>query len=383
MLTSRRPDTIHLYDFYSYWRTVAGNFCTLPQYFKENDYYTFSIGKVFHPGISSNFTDDFPISWSEPTYHPSSEKYLNDAVCLTANGKLHKNLLCPIDLNLFPGHILPDIASTLEAKKILEDRYKVGKNFFLAIGYHKPHIPFQFPAKYLKYHQNLSKFEAPDDTFKPEGFPDVAWNPFSDLRRRDDVKELNLNFPFGTFPREFRVKARQHYYAAITYIDDLIGELLKSVDFKNTIVALTSDHGWSLGEHTEWAKFSNFDVAVKVPLLIYDGSGNHLVNADISELVDVFPTLVDLAGLPHIPSCDGSNEICCTEGKSLIESSESSFAISQYPRPGLLPTEHPNSDAPKLHQIQIMGYSLRTQQFRYTAWVGFDAKMLQKGEKDF
>lgn len=376
ILTSRRPDTIRLYDFYSYWRTFAGNFTTLPQYFKEHGYFTYSIGKVFHPGASSNFTDDYPYSWSEPTYHPRSEKYLNAAVCLEANGNFVANLLCPIDLNIFPGHILPDIDSTLHAKHIL------GANkdyFFLAIGYHKPHIPFQFPSKYLEYHQDLEKFAKPEDDFKPYDMPDVAWNPFEDIRRRADVKEMNLTFPFQTLPRDFRLKTRQHYYASVTYIDDLIGQLLKSVNLTNTIIVLTSDHGWSLGEHTEWAKYSEFEVALKVPLLIYDGGKTEKVST-ISEAIDIFPTVVELAGLPKMSSCSASvNLNACTEGKSLLSMEmEGNAAVSQYPRPGVFPTLL--SDKPRLNQIQIMGYSIRTKQFRYTIWIRFDPKTLQKGK---
>ena len=70
---SRRPDTTRLYDFYSYWRHAAGNYTTLPQYFKENGYETYSIGKVFHPGISSNFSDDSPYSWTLRAFHPSTQ----------------------------------------------------------------------------------------------------------------------------------------------------------------------------------------------------------------------------------------------------------------------------------------------------------------------
>ncbi|TKC36841.1 hypothetical protein EI555_016251 [Monodon monoceros] len=80
LLTGRRPDTTRLYDFNSYWRAHSGNFSTIPQYFKENGYVTMSVGKVFHPGVSSNHSDDSPYSWSLPPYHPSSEKYENTKV---------------------------------------------------------------------------------------------------------------------------------------------------------------------------------------------------------------------------------------------------------------------------------------------------------------
>lgn len=150
LLTSRRPDSLRLYDFYSYWRTTVGNFTTLPQYFKENGYFTYSIGKVFHPGISSNFSDDYPFSWSIKPFHPKTEVYMNSKVCIDANGNLAKNLLCPVIVNLQPDETLPDLESSQEAVRFLKNKEKITrKPFFLAVGFHKPHIPFKFPIEYL------------------------------------------------------------------------------------------------------------------------------------------------------------------------------------------------------------------------------------------
>lgn len=80
MLTSRRPDTLLTYNFQHYWRTFAGNFTTMPQYFKEHGYRTESIGKIFHHGPSSNKTDDYPFSWSNPVYLPSTQEFRNKPV---------------------------------------------------------------------------------------------------------------------------------------------------------------------------------------------------------------------------------------------------------------------------------------------------------------
>ncbi|XP_065075528.1 iduronate 2-sulfatase-like [Ochlerotatus camptorhynchus] len=382
-LTGRRPDTTKLYDFYSYWREAAGNFTTLPQYFKHNGYRTQSIGKIFHPGISSNFTDDYPLSWSNPPYHPSTADYMNKATCIDKiTGKMTNNLLCPVVVQLQPEGTLPDIQSTAAAKDFLKSHRNSSEPFFLAVGYYKPHIPFKIPAEYLEFHKTTD-FKTLDLNYPPHGLPAVAWSSYLDIRIRDDMMALNISYPFGPIPDAVKLKIRQHYYAAVSYIDDLIGQLLKDVNYEDTIIVLTSDHGWSLGEHAEWSKFSNYDVALKVPLIVYSPQVKPRSENKIDkvvELLDLFPTLVDLAGLPPIETCGSKvNAETCVEGKSLQPfilgetcDSQPDEAFSQYPRPGTFPSVHPDSDKPKLYQIKIMGYSLRTKQFRYTAWIGFD-----------
>ncbi|XP_050098609.1 iduronate 2-sulfatase [Anopheles aquasalis] len=387
MLTGRRPDTVRLYDFYSYWREFSGDFTTLPQYFKQQGYRTHSVGKIFHPGASSNFTDDYPLSWSTPTFHPRSDPYSNSPVCPDPadGGRLHRNLLCPVIPERQPFHTLPDIESTQEATRFL--REPRNEPYFLAVGYRKPHIPFRIPVEYLNQHPQ-SKFQTVGSGQRPYGLPSVAWAPFLDVRNRDDFERLGVPFPYGRIPEDFQQRIRQHYYAAVTYVDDLIGQLLAEVKMDQTIIMVTSDHGWSLGEHGEWAKYSNYDVALRVPLVLVTPTlpaGNGMKIANVVELLDVFPTLVDLAGLPPVPACSKQRPhkaVTCVEGKSLAsllinatvgeDQEEQWVAYSQFPRPGIEPSVVPSSDEPKLRYIKIMGYSLRTARFRYTAWIQFN-----------
>lgn len=229
------------------------------------------------------------------------------------------------------------------------------------------------------------------------------------------MRRLNISEPFGPIPELFGAKIRQHYAASVTFVDDQIGRLLSYVNFEDTIVVLTSDHGWSLGEHAEWAKYTNFDVGLRVPLLFkLPNQRRGVVKSNVVELVDIYPTLVDLLGLTRVKPCQGKLYRVCTEGKSLVPllsltsaaqslpsnnfvvaaprnhrnssnkmQNENYFtynpfarmemAFSQYPRPGLSPTMQPNSDRPKLGQIKIMGYSVRLQRFRYTMWTPFNS----------
>nr|XP_034191720.1 iduronate 2-sulfatase isoform X1 [Osmia lignaria] len=457
-LTSRRPDTLQLYDFYSYWRTDTGNFTTLPQHLKENGYITKSIGKVFHPGISSNHSDDSPYSWTEVPFHPFTEKYKNVPVC-QANVRLSptQNLICPVKLSSMPNKTLPDIEILNEAKSFILNQTGSTRPFFLAVGFQKPHIPFKYPKKYLKYHP-LHKFEVPNPYKWSENVSSIAYNPWNDLRTRNDVEALNLKFPWEKIPKSFAQLIIQSYYASVTYIDDLIGQLINQLKFSslihNTTIILMSDHGWSLGEHAIWAKYSNYDVALRVPLIMSipgltfkqnrenkrvevtnqasatqsllnhkqtDGYSNdvskcykknvfnivsvrnslknQIIIDSLVELVDVFPTIANLANC-SIPICSDEDtkkenmfieqsnprvEIVCSEGITLVPLMRAALqkksllwkkaAFGQYPRPSIEPSLHPNSDEPRFKEIIAMGYTLKTNKYRYTLWLRFKPEM--------
>ncbi|XP_078067902.1 iduronate 2-sulfatase [Mustelus asterias] len=418
-LTSRRPDTTRLYDHNSYWRAHAGNYTTLPQYLKMHGYITLSVGKVFHPGIVSNHTDDYPYSWSVPPFHPSTQKYKNAKVCKGPDGKKHANLVCPVDVEEMPERTLPDIQSTKEAIRLLKNVKGLESPFFLAVGYHKPHIPLKYPKEFLKLYPRDKIPLAPDHKV-PLKLPPVAYNPWTDLRIRDDVKALNISFPYGPIPDDFQVLIRQSYFAAVSYMDTQVGRLLNALDEQelanNTIVVFTADHGWALGEHGEWAKYSNFDVATRVPLMFYvpgmteafprlgqrmfpfinpftDKVGHmptgSMRNVNV-ELVDLFPTLCQVLGLPCPPVCPASSfhVDLCTEGKSMANYLSSSamtwnhesIAFSQYPRPA--DTPQPNSDLPRLKDIRVMGYSIRSVDYRYTEWVSYNASTFSANLSD-
>ncbi|XP_019939410.1 iduronate 2-sulfatase [Paralichthys olivaceus] len=419
MLTSRRPDTTRLYDFNSYWRVHSGNYTTLPQYFKSRGYFTASVGKVFHPGIASNHSDDYPYSWSIPAYHPASFHFEKEKMCKGEDGKLHANLLCAVNVTEQPGGTLPDLESTDEAVRLLKSWANDDVPFFLAVGFHKPHIPFRIPREYLSLYPLEEMTLAPDPSV-PKLLPPVAYNPWTDVRKRDDVQKLNISFPYGPIPKDFQLRLRQHYYAAVSYMDAQVGRLLSTLDdlrlADDTMVVFTSDHGWSLGEHGEWAKYSNFDVSTRVPLIFYvpgvttrqDFLGvspfpfidvltkseysfkNDKVRRNVVELVDVFPTVAYMAGLRAPEPCDDVSfqEELCTEGDNLAYTfrhrergeDEEAVSFSQYPRPA--DTPQVNSDLPDLKDIKVMGYSLRTWDYRYTLWLGYNPKTFQVNVTD-
>ncbi|PSN43846.1 Iduronate 2-sulfatase [Blattella germanica] len=225
-------------------------------------------------GISSNHSDDQPYSWSEEPYHPPTQQFKNARVCHQPDGSIKQAIVCPVEVELQPGQSLPDLQSLQEAVKFLNTWPSASsKSFFLAVGFHKPHIPLKYPRKYRAH-------------VRPFAMPTVAWNPWTDLREREDIAALNVSFPFGPMP------------------------------------------GWSMAEHGEWAKYSNFDIALRVPFILHvPGLTNvgktynaAFASTDVLvELVDLLPSLADLAGLSKVPLCpqNSTHILLCTEGTSI------------------------------------------------------------------
>ncbi|XP_028816707.1 iduronate 2-sulfatase isoform X2 [Denticeps clupeoides] len=360
-------------------------------------------------GLVSNHSDDFPLSWSAPPYHPPSLKFERMKVCKGKDGRLHSNLLCAVNVSETPLGTLPDMENTDEAVRQLRALSRAAEPFFLAVGYYKPHIPFRIPQEFLSLYPVENMTLAPDPSV-PGDLPSVAYNPWTDIREREDVQALNISFPYGPILKDFQLQIRQHYLAAVSYLDAQVGKLLAALEefglAEDTIVVFTSDHGWSLGEHGEWAKYSNFDVATQVPLLVhvpgrrspaapgrrkfryvdvFKEPHRHFQEGhgvlQIVELIDVFPTVVQLAGLPAPPLCPypSSHVELCTEGKShaltilhprVMQQSSVGVAFSQYPRPS--DTPQLDSDQPRQPHVRMMGYSVRSADYRYSLWVGFD-----------
>ena len=127
-------------------------------------------------------------------------------VCPNPDGSLGMNIVCPVDVEKMPEKSLPDIQSADFAVEFLKNMSAMAesKPFFLAVGFHKPHIPLKYPKEYGDLYPLEEIQLAPHPTY-PDRMPLVAWNPWTDLRERDDVKALNISFPFGPVPDLYQV----------------------------------------------------------------------------------------------------------------------------------------------------------------------------------
>ena len=387
LLTGRRPDTNHVWEISGneYWRKFT-NATTIPQYFKENGYVSIGMGKIFHPGAPSG-DDDIKYSWSLPYFHGQNKPQMNHI-------SWH-SFVNISDNDLRDGQVGDKAIETL--KEIKKNRTKgVQTPFFLATGFHKPHLPFFAPSKYYDMYPPAENIKLPKNPDAPKDIPPTSWSTSGELRNYMDMEKYNSpdckkDAKASMAGESCRVSdsdsklLRRGYHAAQSYTDAQIGRLLAELDNQgladNTIIVLWADHGWKLGEHNMWTKHTNFEDDTHVPFILsVPGVTDSGMRTDaLIELIDIFPTLTELTGLDSPPLCPEDNKdlLACVEGFSLVpllknpKQEWKRAAFSQYPRPtgGLssIPGRPPfsNSEA-------VMGYAMRTDTYRFVEWYGFD-----------
>ena len=345
------------------WRDTGGNFSTIPQYFKDQGYYTINVGKVFHPG-SSGCNNDKEYSWSETPYTGGGES-------IWEGKEFSWRLVEPEDDEQNPqkDRYLTDYAIE-KLRERAPDALAGVQPFFLGLGFARPHLPLIAARQYYDLYPEAD-ISIASSPYVPENLPTIAWSNWGELQEYEDIAALGVDGSFNTsLPDYYAIDVRRAYYATVSFIDALFGEVLAELDAlglaNDTVVVLLSDNGYQLGEHSEWCKHTNFEVASQVPLMfripgVTDGGRGRKTNA-FAELVDVFPTLVEAAGLPTVPVCplDSSQVRVCHEGHSLVELAQQerewkSAAFFQYPR----------------YSGTKMGYTIRTTDYQYVKWVEF------------
>ena len=254
------------------------------QYFNERGYQTISNNKITH------LKNDIKI-WDE-------EWYPKDVTWRNYQDPTNRNL----DQNKKPAAAyerldIDDSAyfDAQTAEKTIEDLKRLkseNSNFFLAVGFVKPHLPFTAPKKYWDLY-DVDSIQLPKQSTFPETAPKIANHKWGELRHYKDIPNK------GPIPEQLAKTLIHAYFASVSFVDAQIGRVINALDDlnlrDNTVVVLVGDHGWSLSEHGLWAKHSNFEVALKVPLIISDPEfpKNRKTNS-IAELVDLYPTLCNV-----------------------------------------------------------------------------------------
>jgi sialidase-1 len=349
LLTGRLPDITRVWHNRDNFRDTCPDLVTLPQLFKNHGYHTVSLGKVF----SGNQRELDPMSWSEPEVleQVGWRRSLLDPSGGTGKGVAWEAADVADDA-------YPDGALSRLAVEKLAALGAAGKPFFLAVGFFKPHLPFNAPKRYWDLY-DAATFQLGDDGMQVEDVSEHAHHGHRELGGyRDMPKDEHLDAATAR-------TLRHGYHACVSYVDAQVGRLLDELErlglSRNTTVVLCGDHGWSLGEKNRWGKGTNFERDTRVPLLIrVPGMREPGAAAPgLVELVDVYPTLAALASLPAPPGLDGRSLVPQLDDP---EAPGREAVLSQFGR----------SCGPA--GPRFMGYSLRTPTHRYTRWVSWPAR---------
>jgi arylsulfatase A-like enzyme len=316
------------------------------------------MGKIYHGGL------DDPKSWSEPHQNGPSPGYVlpvnRERIAAgrqqaKSAGKKGKALNRAGRGAAFESADVPDDAyhdgslADLAVAKLDELKSK-RQPFFLAVGFLKPHLPFNAPQKYFDLY-DPAKLKLAANPFRPKDAPPFAITDFGELRQYYGIPKE------GPLDEELARQLVHAYRAATSYTDANIGRVLAELDrlglADNTVVVLWGDHGWKLGEHAGWCKHTCVENDTRSTLVLAApaAKGAGQTCSRLVEFVDIYPTLCDLAGLPLPAHLQG------TSMKPLLDDparSWKSAAFSQYPRAS--------------GGRQLMGYALRTDRYRYVEW---------------
>ena len=368
LMTGKYPDFTRVWDLKTQIRDIHPDIVTLPQYFKQQGYITSGVGKIYDPRTVDKEADK--VSWSERYaqtwhldynaetgkpighYHNAKSKALAaeaEAQGMTGWSPINKYLFNNDGWPVVESEDLPDDAydDGAIAKYAVKELAKLAKKedpFFLAVGFKKPHLPFVAPTKYWELFDRDAIKLAPFQEHA-EGSPTYAWHDSNELRSYNGVPAS------GPLDEATQRKLIHGYYASVAYIDALIGTILDQLEAlnldDNTVIVFWGDHGWHLGDHGIWCKHTNYEQATRVPLIITTPGAQKQDSNMPAELVDLFPTLCDLAGLPKPNNLDG---VSLAPTITAENHSVRAVALSQFPRGSK------------------MGYALRSERFRYIAW---------------
>lgn len=361
---------------------VRPNVVTLQQYFRYNGYRTAATGKVNDPRcvgtldtttgkVAEDGSDvDDPPSWGDPV-NPNalpSDFFSNSSFAHVAAGWSPAGKPS-IASNDAPDSTFTDGIICDEGLTLLNSLAAGDTQFFLGVGFKKPHLPFVAPQQYWDLY-NRSDFSVAPFQSHPLNEVSYTWNYGAELVGYDDINDVRDSNGLLIVPETKQLELIHGYYACASFIDAQIGRLLDRLETlglnTNTIVVIWGDHGFHLGDHSEWAKHTNLEQAAHAPLIIYSpftGQAGAKPTAPAA-FVDIYPTLCELAGLPipEQPLAENEAPTAPASGRALKGSS-------------LIPMMNDPSVSLRTGALTLfsrngaMGYSYRTERYRYIEWV--------------
>jgi iduronate 2-sulfatase len=353
LLTSLRSERTRQVYGRMRWQQVQGA-RPMGKTFKDAGYHAISLGKIWHTQNEPS-GDQWDVHWrpKAPQYAAESAPESNQPAPSPQKHRVGTPVTEAVDV---PDETYADGATRQKAiaelKRIAQDP---SRPFLMAVGFVRPHLPFVAPKRYWDLYDRASLPLAPLPEF-PQNAPAIANN-----RGKSAYREVtNYSGVANTAPMdEATQRLLIHGYAAcVSYTDAQIGHLLQAVKDlgleKNTIVVLWGDHGWHLGDLDQWTKATLFERATRSPLIVRAPGKAPGVCDRLVETVDIFPTLLDLCGLPKLAVADGRSFA------PLLDDPTQDWKEAVYhcfDRPG-----QSNTSAP------IIGYAVRTAKARYVEW---------------
>jgi uncharacterized sulfatase len=343
-MTGLRPDTIRIYELQTQFRANVPDAVALPQMFRRNGYFAARVGKIYHYGVPGQIGTsglDDPPSWDTVVNPKGIDK---DEEPLLTNLTPKRGLGSALAFYVSPskdeeqtdGKVAAETIALLEANR--------DRPFFIAAGFYRPHCPFIAPKAYFDPYP-VERIQV------PKASPaDLARIPRAALF----TNPLNWDIPEEGLRQSIRA-----YYASISFLDANVGRVLSALDRlklrDNTIVIFMSDHGYNLGEHGQWMKQSLFERSARAPLIIAGPgvSPRRASSMRVVEYLDLYPTLAELTGLQPPANLEGRSLV------PLIKNPDADWKHAAF-------TQVRRGASPNF----FMGYSVRTERWRYTEWDG-------------
>jgi len=411
LMTGARPDTIGVVENYAYFREEQPDIVTLPQHFWANGYETVHTGKIYH---SAKYGDPVK-SWSR---EPAWDRMPKDmplpvppviGYALSENRKIVTDKQKKFGENAHsalikgpayesadvPDQTYEDGYHTDLAIETMKDMLEKGpsKPFFLGLGFKKPHLNFIAPKKYWDLYDPA---DIPPGTYTPapENGATMGLNASYELRTRDGIPK------YGPIGEELSRTLLHGYLACASYIDAQVGKMVAALEEAgirdNTVIIFWGDHGWHLGDMGIWGKATNYEIAARVPLMIWtpDMPKRHRGKSTdaLVELIDMYPTLCDLSGIETPSHVEGFSFAPLLENPNRPWKQA---AFSQYPNPAMrewaanpitpdmrdlffgplmddietaIQAQMGNKWNRELFENDLMGYTMRTDRYRLVIW---------------